>query len=449
MNLEVDVAIVGAGISGLSAAWELYKSGIESIVVLEARSRVGGRTLNESLPSGSYVEQGGTWAGIEHTRFLALAKELGVATKLGQREGDFLCQIGDRWKNLDTTDAFSSQAAQEDFKQVLSKFERLRRTLPTASWQAENAAYLDSLTMQEWIEQNTTTIEGREWFSGCVRQTISGELSQVSLLWILHFFNTTGDIFLGLNAGAEGIRFVGGSQQLSLRIAEKLGDRVTTDAPVTYIQGYDSSQVRIKCHRGTIVAKAVIVAMMPKDVGRITFDPPLPPMHQELIANWQTMSWVKFYAIYEKPFWHHKTTGSHFLSFDTKFDVYDVSPEDSSQGIIVGLLPSDRVRPEKRQAYYLDFLAETFGEAARYPQELTEFDWNDRLWTGGCVSALLPGVLSKLGTTLNQSVGKVYWAGTERSPVWTNYIEGAIYSGQQTALEVLQKLQSGQTLQNS
>lgn len=441
MNLKVDVAIIGAGISGLTAAWELQKLGIESVAVLEARSRVGGRTFSEPF-AGGYVEQGGTWAGVEHTEFLALARELGIATKPGQREGDFLCKIGDRWRNLEAPDAFSSLQAKQDFEQVLAKFEALRRTLPEAPWRAENAALLDSLTMQDWIEQNTTTIEGRAWFSGCIRQTISGELCRVSLLWMLYFFNTTGDVFLGLNAGAEGIRFVGGSQQLSLRIAEQLGDRVWLDAPVTQIQGYDGSQVQIVSARGTIVAKAAIVAMMPKDVGRITFDPPLPPLHQHLIASWQTMSWVKFYAIYEKAFWQHQTTGSHFLTFDTQFDVYDVSPEDSSQGVIIGLLSPDysTLSHDERRACYLNFLAETFGEAARYPQELVEFDWNQQPWAGGCVSALPPGLLTTAGAALNQPMGCVYWAGTERSLVWTNYIEGAIRSGQQAARQVIERL---------
>ena len=64
MSLQVDVAIIGAGISGLSATWELQKLGIESFAILEARPWVGGRTLSESLASGSYVEQGGTW--VEH-----------------------------------------------------------------------------------------------------------------------------------------------------------------------------------------------------------------------------------------------------------------------------------------------------------------------------------------------------------------------------------------------
>ncbi len=443
MNLQVDVAIVGAGISGLSAAWELQKLGIEPFVVLEARSRVGGRTFSESITPETYVEQGGTWAGPSHTALLALAKELGIATKPGQRAGDFLFKIGDLWTSLEASDAFSSSEARQDFEHVLHQFETLRRTLPQdAPWNAENAELLDSITIQDWIEQNTTTIEGRAWFTGITRQTISGDLRQVSLLWMLHFFNTTGDVFLGLNVDAEGIRLVGGSQQLSLILAERLGDQIWLDAPVRKILGYDSSQVQLISDLCTVTAKAAIVAMMPKDVKNIEFQPPLPILHRQLIDEWRTMSWVKFYAFYEKPFWQSHTTGSHFLDETTRFDVYDVSPDDGSQGILVGLLSPDysTLSSAERKACCLNFLAEICGEAARQPQNFLEFDWNRQAWTGGCVTALPPGTFSKIGSALNQPAGCVYWAGTERSLVWTNYIEGAIRSGQQAAHQIAAQL---------
>ncbi|MBW4553104.1 MAG: FAD-dependent oxidoreductase [Aphanocapsa sp. GSE-SYN-MK-11-07L] len=443
MNLNVDAAIIGAGISGLSAAWQLQKLGIKSFVVLEARSRVGGRTFSELIGTDTYVEQGGTWAGLSHREFLALASELGIATKPGQRAGDFLFKIGDRWTTLEAPDAFSSNAARQDFEQVLSRFETLRRSLPQAApWSAEDAEGLDALTMQDWIEQNTTTMEGRAWFTGITRQTISGDLRQVSLLWMLHFFNTTGDVFLGLNVDAEGIRFVGGSQQLSLKLAERLGNQIWLDAPVRQIAGYDSSQVQIMSDRGTVRAKTAIVAMMPKDVKSIEFQPLLPILHRQLIDEWRTMSWAKFYAFYEKPFWQSQTTGSHFLDETTRFDVYDVSPDDGSQGILVGLLSPDyaSLSAPERKACCLNFLAEICGDAARRPQNFVEFDWNRQAWTGGCITALPLGVFSKIGSALNQPVGCVYWAGTERSLVWTNYIEGAIRSGQQAADQIAAQL---------
>src|SRR5436190_16065970 len=76
-RLEVDVAIVGGGLAGLTAARALAKSG-HSVVVLEARERVGGRTLNHALPDGQPVEAGGEFVGPTQTRVLALATAVGI-----------------------------------------------------------------------------------------------------------------------------------------------------------------------------------------------------------------------------------------------------------------------------------------------------------------------------------------------------------------------------------
>src|SRR4029453_13589866 len=71
--------IVGAGLAGLSAAHRLAGAG-RSVAVLEARDRVGGRTLNRSVGGGEVVEVGGQWIGPTQDRLAALARELGVAT---------------------------------------------------------------------------------------------------------------------------------------------------------------------------------------------------------------------------------------------------------------------------------------------------------------------------------------------------------------------------------
>src|SRR3954451_22079405 len=61
-HVKADVAVVGAGLAGLSAARELVKRG-RSFVVLEARARVGGRTFTPELPDGQASEAGGEYVG--------------------------------------------------------------------------------------------------------------------------------------------------------------------------------------------------------------------------------------------------------------------------------------------------------------------------------------------------------------------------------------------------
>src|SRR5689334_14428195 len=59
---RVDVAVVGAGFAGLTAARAIMRAG-HSVMVLEARDRVGGRAHNLVLPGGEVAERGATFAG--------------------------------------------------------------------------------------------------------------------------------------------------------------------------------------------------------------------------------------------------------------------------------------------------------------------------------------------------------------------------------------------------
>src|SRR4051812_31891093 len=75
---HADVVVVGAGLAGLTAARAVASAG-RSVLVLEARSRVGGRTLNHPLDGGRYAELGGMFTGPTQDRIQALAQDLGIA----------------------------------------------------------------------------------------------------------------------------------------------------------------------------------------------------------------------------------------------------------------------------------------------------------------------------------------------------------------------------------
>src|SRR5689334_18037140 len=78
-GLAADFVVVGAGYAGLTAALRLTQAG-RSVVVLEARDRVGGRVYTQTLPDGSWLDFGGTWFGPGQDYSYALAREMGVPT---------------------------------------------------------------------------------------------------------------------------------------------------------------------------------------------------------------------------------------------------------------------------------------------------------------------------------------------------------------------------------
>ncbi|HTD27147.1 MAG TPA: FAD-dependent oxidoreductase, partial [Candidatus Elarobacter sp.] len=76
---SADVIVVGAGLAGLTAAREIVRAG-RSVIVLEARDRVGGRVLNHPLANGAYTELGGMFTGPTQDHIQALAAAVGVGT---------------------------------------------------------------------------------------------------------------------------------------------------------------------------------------------------------------------------------------------------------------------------------------------------------------------------------------------------------------------------------
>src|SRR5215471_15509256 len=87
--MDVDVCVVGAGYAGLTAARRLTQAG-QSVVVLEARDRIGGRIWTFHLPDGAPVDRGGGWLANRHDAILKLAGEVGVSTYKTNVEGAHL-----------------------------------------------------------------------------------------------------------------------------------------------------------------------------------------------------------------------------------------------------------------------------------------------------------------------------------------------------------------------
>jgi monoamine oxidase len=159
-------------------------------------------------------------------------------------------------------------------------------------------------------------------------------------------------------------------------------------------------------------------------------------------------SLMKFEAVYRTPFWRDRgLTGGVVSEIGPVKVTFDVSPESGTPGIMMGFIGGHEARvwedrsAKARRDAVLDQFAHFFGEEARSPWEVVEFNWSTEVWNRGCPVAVLgPGTLIDFGSELRKPVGRIHWAGTETSTYWNGYMDGAVRSGTRAAGEVLGSL---------
>lgn len=442
---EVDVAIVGAGLAGLTAARELRRAGRE-VVVLEAQDRVGGRTLNHSFADGTIVELGGQWVGPTQDRLIALAGELGVGTYPSWDEGDHLSELGGGVRRYDD-DRFGLPAhVLADVGLAQLRIDRMAARVPLeAPWEAPRASRLDAETVASWARRNMRTGLGRRFLGVLVEAIFSAEPADVSMLHFLFYLHSGGSLeqLAGTTAGAQDSRFHGGSQEISLRLAAELGDAVRLSSPVLQITQSESG-VTVGGHWGQVDAGRVVVAVAPVVIPRISFAPALGPRRAQLHARMPPGYVIKCMARYERPFWREEGLSGQAGSDRRPLAIaFDNSPADGSCGVLLGFLEGAHGRragglaPAERRDLVLGDLAAYFGPGALEPLEYIEKDWAAEEWVrGGYGAHLGPGTWTGYGDLLREPEGRIHWAGAETSPVWNGYMDGAVRSGERVAAEI-------------
>ena len=448
---DVDLAVVGAGLAGLAAARHAVAAG-HSVVVLEARDRVGGRTLNEDIGDGKVVEVGGQWVGPGQDRLYALARETRVDTFPTHSEGENLIEFRGDLKRYKGTIPRINAAVLADVGQAQAKLDRLAKRVDVeAPWRTPDAERLDSQTFWSWMRRNVYTPGGRMLIELSVEAVWAAEPADVSLLHVLFYIASAGkfDLLLDTAGGAQQDRFVGGSQLVAQRAADDLGDRLVLDSPVRRIV-HRGSTVSVIADGATAWCKRVVVAIPPPLAGRIAYDPPLPGHRDQLTQRMPMGAVVKCMAIYDEPFWRRDgLSGQATSDVGPAKIIFDNSPPDGSPGVLLGFLEGKRAREytrvgeaERRDAVVGTF-ARLFGPKAAKPERYLDKSWIEEEWTRGCYGCYLPtGGWTSYGDAIKAPIGCIHWAGTETASIWMGYIDGAIRSGERVAAEVASALQT-------
>jgi monoamine oxidase len=447
---EADACVVGAGLAGLTAARHLEAGGA-SVVVLEARDRVGGRLLNHPLAGTDHVvELGGQWIGPTQDRLAALARELGVTAHPTHTRGDNLVEWRGRLVRYRGTIPRIGPAVLADVAQAQARLDRMaRRVDPEAPWQAAQADKWDAQTFATWIARNTATRGAATLLEIGVQAVWAAEPADLSLLHVLFYVSSAGsfDRLISTEGGAQQDRFVGGSQLLALRLAERVRGPVALEAPARAVaQDGDGVIVHADGHR--VRARAAVVALPPALTARLSYDPPLPAARDQLVQRMPQGTVAKCMAIYEEPFWRADGLSGQALTVrgPTRI-VFDNSPPDASRGVLLGFLEGRLARdlgawdPAARRHAVVDGFRRLFGDRAARPIEYVERLWADEQWTRGCYGCYLPpGAWTAHGHALRTPVGRLHWAGSETATRWSGYMDGAVRSGERAAAAVLGQL---------
>ena len=446
MSEQADLLVVGAGLAGLAAARAAQAAG-RSVVVLEARDRVGGRTLNESLAPehpGKVVEVGGQWVGPTQTRLAELARELGVDTYRTHTAGEAIIEWRGSLRRYRGIVPRINPVVLLDYEQARRRLDRLARKVPLETpWTAPRARELDSQTLHTWLRRACRTDGARTIFTFVCQAVWAAEPADVSLLHVLFYVHSAGgwDALIDTEGGAQESRFVGGSQRIAEQMAEELGDGVVRlGTPVRRI-GWDSGGVEACGVR----ARRAVVALPPTLTGRIAYDPPLPGFRDQLTQRMPQGTVWKCMAVYPEPFWRAEGLSGFGTSDAGPVRLtYDNSPPDGTPGVLLGFLEGDFARragllgQDERREQVLDVFARLFGPRARSPERYIERSWAEEEWTRGCYGCYMPpGSWTSYGEALRRPVGPIHWAGAETATVWNGYMDGALRSGERAATEAL------------
>jgi monoamine oxidase len=440
-----DVAVVGAGFSGLMAARTLEENG-HSVCVLEAKDRVGGRTLSRSFAGGT-IDLGGQWIGPGQTRMYALCEAYNVQTFPTYHQGRNILELAGKTSVYSGSIPRMSPLSLMELQRTIMRVERaVRQTSSTDAFTTARGKTLDQMTVGEWARRHVWGERVRTVLNAAVRVIFGADMGEISLLHFLMYCNAGGGLMrlCEIEDAAQQDRIVGGVQNLAKKMANRLNTPPFVSRPVTAVE-HGQNHATVSTTAGDITVRAVILAIPPPTIDAIEFRPRL-PLDRELLQKRMPMgATIKCMAAYNSPFWRDKGFSGEVLADGQPLTVAFDNTTDDGVPILLGFIVGQPAREwgpksaDLRRDAVLESFARWFGPEALEPIDYIEKDWSREPFTGGCPIAVPPpGMWHIHGHALRKPVGRIFWAGTETATESMGFMEGALQSGERAANEVLE-----------
>lgn len=442
----LDCIVVGAGFTGLAAATELRRLG-KSVLVVEARDRVGGRVENMVLPDGQVIELGGQWIAPSHEHVHALVERYQLQ-QLPASPGRALMRMEGNVVELPIggeDDAERTPFEVADLGQGLLRFRRLaNRVQEDPVWAQANRVWLEQ-DLRRWLHANLRTPGGRADFEHVLRAVRVED--HATLRDGLDRVNQGVDLerLVAINDRVRQTRVRGGIWTVAERLAAELGDAVRTGVLVTGLV-QDAEQVSVVLADGErLRARRALLTLPPWLAQKLSYDPELPSWREDVVHRTTPGSVVKAFAIYERPWWREHGWSGQMSADEGPVRVsFDTTDPGCQRGVLMGFFEGSeaetvsRLSVSLRRRLFLESLSGVFGPQAAEALDYVDRDWVTDPYTQGCHGAhFAPGLWRVNGQLLAEPFGRIHFAGAEYSSEFNGYIEGALLSAQEAASTIV------------
>jgi monoamine oxidase len=446
------VVVIGAGLSGLSAARRLQEKDVD-VLVLEARDRIGGRMCRTEATSKNgkiaVLDLGGQWVGETQGSILGLVKELKITPFKQHTEGFTTVAYGNS-VYLDDGDTPGRNPADRKEAAALSDAlgqaaEGIRTEEP---WNSPKAIEHDTRTLGEWITANGENSAYARFHVGQDARfnQSGGSPDEVSLLHALFEQKANPP-----DEKPDEYLLEGGAGQIPQAMVDQYKITCKTGSRVVAIS-QDGQAVKVTISGGTEeVAQAVIVAMPPQLTAAIQYDPAPSAQRIQLASRMAMGTIAKVAFVYDRPWWRagklSGTSKSNIRTVRATADSGLLSTEvhPDPPGILTSFIQGDQLiewsklsRYEREQRVFQDLDHYFSGLEVAGPRTYVEMIWPQEQYTGGAYNGYLPpGGWTSYGPAIRQPHGRIFWAGTETATSWFGYFDGAISAGYRAAEEAL------------
>jgi monoamine oxidase len=447
------IIVIGAGLAGLCAAYELTQAG-HDVTVLEAQLRPGGRvcTFRNPFSDGMYAEVGAMHIPDTHELTLQYAQLFNLSLDLVEPPSNLVSLSYVRGKrivlrhgeNVEWPFALTEEDKKRDTDGTLiDKYEtadayREIGDPAAAGWSAATLKKYDDVSYLDFLKQNGATPDVTALMTLGWAHLWGEGLETVSALTVLR------DSASWYKAKRQ-FKVHGGNDLLPKAFAERLKEQIHYGSPVVRMEQSERA-VRVFFQSGgtrnSITADRLVCAIPFSVLRNVEVSPPFTPAKKKAITGLNYFSGARVSIQCRRRFWRDEgLNGSVFTDLPAEWVFDATATQPGPRGVLQCYAGGTNARQimaleeEKRISTVKDQMALFYPSIGDYFEGGASKCWEEDPWERGASSWYKPGQMVELWPHIAPPEGRIHFAGDHTSP-YIRWMQGALHSGNRVAAEI-------------